>query len=242
MKILDKFKIKLQNRETAPSVTIAFLGDSITEGCFEIYTDKLGNIQTCVDAENVYHNKLKRIFSMLYPTVPLNIINAGISGNCSWDALKRIESDVIRHSPDLCVICFGVNDAFTESGDNEKNFYDSVKAMVKILQNNDIETILMTSPMNCTKVSCRLSDPSLIETAKRVSEIEKSGTLERFANITRKVSKETGVPLCDCYGKWKTLYNSGVDVTSLLANYINHPNRDMHNLFAYMLTETIFEK
>jgi hypothetical protein len=48
------------------------------------------------------------------------------------------------------------------------------------------------------------------------------------------------IPVCDCYALWKTLYKSGVDVTELLANKINHPTRDMNWMFAYELVKTMF--
>ncbi|SPU10891.1 esterase [Niallia circulans] len=39
------------------------------------------------------------------------IINAGINGNNTVDALNRIEADVIQKQPDLVTILFGANDA-----------------------------------------------------------------------------------------------------------------------------------
>ena len=35
---------------------------------------------------------------------------------------------------------------------------------------------------------------------------------------------------------------AGVDTTALLSNHINHPTREMHDLFAISLLETIFEE
>jgi len=54
--------------------------------------------------------KVKKILSKLYPTVPINIINASISGEASKDTIKRLEADMLRHSPYLCVVTFGTND------------------------------------------------------------------------------------------------------------------------------------
>jgi lysophospholipase L1-like esterase len=38
------------------------------------------------------------------------VINAGIAGNTTADALKRLDADVLRHHPDLVLVMFGVND------------------------------------------------------------------------------------------------------------------------------------
>ena len=50
-----------------------------------------------------------------------------------------------------------------------------------------------------------------------------------------------GITVCDVYSKWKKLAET-TDTTLLLANRINHPTREMHDLFADSLFETIFGK
>ncbi|MBQ6708207.1 MAG: hypothetical protein IJM97_04570, partial [Clostridia bacterium] len=45
----------------------------------------------------------------------------------------------------------------------------------------------------------------------------------------------------DCYGEWKKLSETQ-DITYLLANRINHPTKEMHELFAQKLFETIFDE
>ena len=49
------------------------------------------------------------------------------------------------------------------------------------------------------------------------------------------------VAVCDVYSKWKEMAKTK-DTTLLLANRINHPTREMHQLFADSLFETIFGK
>ncbi len=41
----------------------------------------VGAIEAIYDKNAAYHNYLARIFAVLFPTVPVNIINAGISGD-----------------------------------------------------------------------------------------------------------------------------------------------------------------
>jgi len=241
MRIIDKFKNKVHDFDNAPAVTIAFLGDSITQGCFDVYTDENNKIQVYTDYDAVYHNKIKKIFSKLYPTVPLNIINAGISGNCAWDAYNRMENDVIKHGPDLCVIAFGGNDAYIENGNGVEKSMEYIRMIIDKLQQNNIEVLLMTQSMMCTKVSKQLTDPHLRKIAEGVSAFENEGKFEKYMEEAKKVAKEKGVPVCDVYAKWRKLYDSGVDVTKLLANHINHPDEDMHWLFAYSLVEAMFE-
>jgi acyl-CoA thioesterase-1 len=48
--------------------------------------------------------------SMLAKIVPLTVINAGIDGDTTTEALKRLDSDVISRKPRLVIIEFGGND------------------------------------------------------------------------------------------------------------------------------------
>lgn len=49
------------------------------------------------------------------------------------------------------------------------------------------------------------------------------------------------VKVCDCYKEWKKLSETQ-DITYLLANRINHPTKEMHELFAESLFKTIFKE
>ncbi len=42
-----------------------------------------------------------------------NFINFGIPGDTAYDGLMRIDYSVLKHNPDLTIIEFGVNDAFS---------------------------------------------------------------------------------------------------------------------------------
>ena len=49
MKIKEKLAAKAKDNWNAAPVTIAFLGDSVTQGCFECYTTDGGGIDTVFD-------------------------------------------------------------------------------------------------------------------------------------------------------------------------------------------------
>src|SRR3954468_11994065 len=51
-------------------------------------------------------------------TQEITLINAGISGDAVTEAAARLERDVLRHHPDLVVVCLGSNDA-GRLGDDE---------------------------------------------------------------------------------------------------------------------------
>lgn len=239
MKIIKKITNKAKNLAGAEPVTVAFLGDSVTQGCFDNYATSENTIQTYFDAENAYHTKFRKILNKLYPNVPLNIINAGISGGKSWEGVERLERDVLRFSPDLCVVCFGLNDASSIAEDALIKYENSLKAIFKALQDANIEVIYMTPNMMSTHVSCHIENDLIKRTAEYVAKVQNSGKLETFLSAGKKIAESMGVTVCDCYSKWKRLYDNGVDITELLANRLNHPTEDMNWLFAINLVETI---
>ena len=110
MRIIQKLKAKAENMYGAPPVTIAFLGDSVTQGCFECY--KKGNtIDTVFDGASGYSARLREMLQRIYPNVQLNVINAGISGDTAEGGEKRFARDVAPYSPDLVVVGFALNDS-----------------------------------------------------------------------------------------------------------------------------------
>lgn len=238
MLITKKFVAKSQNNDSTPAVTLAFLGDSVTEGCFELSerTDK--GISNCRDRQHVYHTYLQQILSVLYPDVPVNIINAGVAGKNAQHGLERLERDVLSHRPDLTVVCFGLNDC----GAGEDGIDQYTTALGQIfdqLTASGSEIIFMTPNMMATHVSPFEKVPLLREIAETVALRQNNGTLDRYLNAAKDLCRSRSIPVCDCYEKWKLLQSNGVNTTELLANKINHPTRQMHWLFAAALIETM---
>ena len=60
--------------------TIAFLGDSVTQGCFELYITEQGAIETVFESNYAYHARLQQLLRLFYPRCPVTFVNAGISG------------------------------------------------------------------------------------------------------------------------------------------------------------------
>lgn len=65
------------------------------------------------------------------------------------------------------------------------------------------------------------------------------GRMDLYMESTVRLAEEMGVPVCDCYAKWKKLAETE-DTTMLLINRINHPTPEMHELFAESLFQMIF--
>lgn len=215
--------------------TIVFLGDSVTNGCFELYKTDDGCIDTRFILDEAYHNKLKNMLNRLYPNVPINIINAGISGDCAAGGCKRLERDVLRFNPDLVVVCYGLNDS--QKGVDGLTEYAT--SLDEIFKKIECECIFMTPNMMATNIDGEIFDADILEIAKTITNIQNSGIMDKYMDTARDSSKKNNVTVCDCYSIWKMLFENGVNITKLLANRLNHPTEEMHNLFAVELLKII---
>lgn len=214
--------------ETNNSLTAVFLGDSVTHGYFE----SIEGMHGVTDYESVYHNVLRKKINAIFPHRKFNVINSGIGGDSASSGVKRAERDVAGHSPDLTVVCYGLNDV---NGELE-NYANSLDLIFKKLKNTDTEVIFMTPNMLNTRVTGTI----LKEYAEKTAQYQNGGKMDLFMKTAKETAHENGVAVADCYTKWKALERAGADINLLLANRINHPIRSMHNLFAETLFNTIF--
>jgi lysophospholipase L1-like esterase len=202
---------------------VAF-GDSVTHGAVG---------QGEMDYENVYWNRLKRKIYAKRAYMPVNVINAGIGGDTASRAVARMEKQVLAHNPDLVIVSFGLNDVNGELQD----FLNGLREIFSRLQEKDIPVIFMTPNMLNTYVADD-TPAQYRDYAFKTAEIQNSGKMDRYIHAAAELATDMGITLCDCYSQWKKLSQTQ-DTTLLLANRINHPTSDMHNLFADALYDII---
>lgn len=207
------------------AITVVAYGDSVTHGA-------LG--PGVIDFEGVYWNRLRKKLNAVRNYVPINVINSGIGGTSATSSLPRLERDVLSHHPDLVIVCFGLNDV----GGPYEPYIASLRTIFARCTESGAEVIFLTPNMMNTYVADDAAE-GVKEYAKLTAERQTNGTLDKYIAGAVELANELGVTVCDCYGEWKKLYESGVDVTKLLANRVNHPISEMHELFANKLFETI---
>ena len=228
MKITEKINMDINGLLENGPINIVVFGDSVTHGMF-----KSGEI----DYEAVYWERLRKKILAIRNYIPVNVINAGIGGITAIRSLDRIESQVLSHSPDLVIVCFGLNDV---NGPLEE-YLDALKTIFSRCLEKGVDTIFMTPNMMNTHFAEDSTPPQYVEYAHKTAEMQNSGKLDLYFNSAAKLAEEMGVTVCDCYAEWKKLSETE-DVTMLLANRINHPTKEMHELFARKLFETIFKE
>ena len=239
MKIIKKIQNKAEGLYLNRQPVIAFTGDSVTQGCFEVYVKEEGILETVFNSTQSYAEKVKKIFSILFPSCNITIVNAGISGSRAEVGSKRLEDDVLSFNPDLTVVCYGLNDCIQKQ-DGLETYKKSLKKIFTDLKDAGSEVIFMTPNMSTNRVDISIKEKEIVEAANKVATTVNEGWLDRYIQEAVQVCKEENVPVCDCYSLWKKLHNNGVDITALLSNKINHPTEEMLWMFAYELVKTMF--
>ncbi len=226
MKIAEKINFDMQKLIENGPITIVAFGDSVTHGAVAS-----GEI----NYETVYWNRLKKKINNFRNYVPVNVINAGIGGITAKGSIKRMDKQVLSHNPDLIIVCFGLNDV-------NCSLEEYIESMEKIFDKgikSGAEVIFMTPNMLNTSVA-EDTPKEYYDYAIKTSKMQNEGIMDLYIETAVKLAEKMGVKVCDCYKLWKKLSETQ-DITYLLANRINHPTKEMHELFAQSLYETIFE-
>ena len=226
MNIKEKIQLDRKGLEEFGPINVVIFGDSVSHGAVRGY----------FDYENVYWNILKKKLNAFRDYMPVNMINLSVGGTTAMHSLNRFDKQVFTHQPDLVILCFGLNDVNGALSD----YLDSLKYMFEKCKNAGCDTIFLTPNMLNTYVA-----EDTLEHLKHYAGVtagfQNNGKMDEFIYSAIKLASEMGVSVCDCYSKWKKL-SEETDITMLLANRINHPTSEMHNLFADALYELIMGK
>ncbi len=80
----------------------------------------------------------------------MHLVNSGVGGNTTADALKRFDSDVAAKDPDIVLIAFGTNDFVRESAKGSRlstdQFRENLETIAEKVQALGADPILMTCP------------------------------------------------------------------------------------------------
>ena len=224
MHIKDKINMEYEGLVKYGPITIVAFGDSVTHGA-------VGPGE--IDYETVYWNRLRKKILAVRNYVPVNVIDAGIGGINAARSLERIDSQVLSHNPDLVIVCFGLNDV---NGSLE-DYLNALRIIFTKCQSGGADVIFMTPNMLNTYVAEDTAAEHQ-QYAAATARMQNEGKMDLFMKSAVELAAQMGVTVCDCYSMWKELSKTE-DTTQLLANRINHPAREMHELFAEALFQTI---
>lgn len=224
MTVREKLQMDYEGLIAHGPITVVAFGDSVTHGAVA---------EGEIHYETVYWNRFRQKLNAVRNYVPVNVINAGIGGITAEASLGRMDSQVLKHEPDLLIVCFGLNDVNGELD----TYLSSLKTIFEKARDHGIETVFMTPNMLNTYVAEDTPKPHW-DYAHVTAEMQNSGRMDRYITAAVELAQQMGIPVCDCYSEWKRLSETQ-DTTLLLANRINHPTREMHELFAQKLFDTV---
>lgn len=225
MKVAEKLFMDLNGLIKEGPITIVAFGDSVTHGA----------LRGSINYETVYWNLLKKKINAVRDYIPVNVINAGIGGASALGSIERMDKQVLSHSPDLIIVCFGLNDINLPL----ETYLTSLKTIFKKCIDSGAQTIFMTPNMHNTYVAEDTEEVHMGYAAV-TCEYQNGGKMDLYMTSAVNLACEMGIEVCDCYSKWKEISKTQ-DVTKLLINRINHPVPEMHELFADELFKVIFK-
>ncbi len=204
-------------------------GDSIMAGAF-------------VQPEDTYLVKLGEMFGF-------KTKNAGVPGNTSTQGLARMEEDVLRFRPDICIVAFGMNDHYAVASDVrnvEKPVYrKNLRIMITKLQE------IGCKPVLCTINPVIAGDKHAYYYRRHPEEwyLHPKGVMawiEEYNEIIRQIAKSMKISLADIAMYWKKYVHNGGSLAEVLRTIENsgdddgvHPTPAGHALYAECIAEEI---
>ncbi len=193
-----------QDMPTSP--LIISLGDSITKG----YRPGVSKEQT--------------FSALLEKELGNAVINVGIGGERTDQALKRLRSSVIAKRPRFVVIMYGTNDSYVDKGKKKSRitveaYRKNLTEIVETLLLEGIEPILMTEPRWAVEANNNGigENPNI--------------ALEPFIQACRDVAQENDVILIDHFAHWTEAFRKGRNLMDWTTDGC-HPNPAGHVVLA----------
>lgn len=242
MRILEGLAQRNRDARSCAPQIICCLGDSVTHGCFDVFLNESGNIDTVYAPWDGYAALLERRLRAIFPAAAANVVNAGVSGDSATGALNRLERDVLRLKPDLVTVNLALNDAMNP--DVEAGLKAYAAAMGEIMDRvlaSGAECMLVTPNFMCSYVSHALAAEGLRGVARAASRVQNEGILARYVEAARQEAAKRAVPVADAYARWEALSRAGANTTQMLSNHINHPTREAHGIFVEAILEQLLK-
>ncbi len=193
-----------QTAADLPTLTIAYLGGSLTSG------SGASNA-----AKSSWRAQTTEWFRGRFPHVSVNEVNAGIGGTGSDLGVYRVAADVIAHRPDLVFVEFAVNDSAMAEGRR-----DSVTPAMDGI----VRQIWTANPR---------ADIVFIYTTRQTFEpFHQQGEKPPSVVLHQKVANHYRIPSIDVGAAlWKEKQASGKDWAALLPDKV-HPNDEGYAIYA----------
>lgn len=128
-----------------------------------------------ITADETFFNGMPRLTPRLQEVFPnWKIVNAGIPGDNTFDALNRIEEDVISYKPDFVTVFLGTNDAVPFSQVSLQAYKENLEKIVNQISSNKVLLI----------------SPAPVDEERQHNRTNR--VLGQYADVVEEVARETG--------------------------------------------------
>lgn len=158
-----------------------------------------------------YPHMVWRALCKRYQYAVINCIVTAIGGENSLSGARRFQREVLRHSPDVLLIDYALNDRFIPITRARQSW----QRMIEQALAKNIVVVLLT--------------PTFDREQYR-------GLLDAHIAQIRELAQQYPVILGDVSKTWQNAIHNGMDLDSLLSQR-NHPNRNGHTLAAQTILE-----
>lgn len=137
-----------------------------------------------ITADETFFDGMPRLTPRLQEVFPnWIVVNAGVPGDNTFDALNRIEEDVISYKPDFVTVFLGTNDAVSFSQVSLQAYKENLE---KIVNQVSSDKVLLISPAPVDEERQH----------NRTNEV-----LGQYADVVEEVAKETGSYFLNLYAE-----------------------------------------
>lgn len=166
-----------------------------------------------VDSLNAYPHLLYEALKHRFPYAVINVIVTAIGGENSVQGAARFEREVLCHRPDVLTIDYALNDR----GLGLERARAAWVSMIEAALGAGVRLIL------CTPTADRTQAAGVPEDERRA--------LQEHATLVRELAAAYGVGLADSLAAFEHYQRAGGELSDLMS-WINHPNREGHELVA----------
>jgi lysophospholipase L1-like esterase len=137
-----------------------------------------------ITADEIFFDGTPRLTPRLQEMFPnWKVVNAGVPGDNTFDALNRIEDDVLTHKPDFVTVFLGTNDVVSFSQVSLQVYKENLEKIVSMISP---EKVLLISPAPVDEERQH----------NRTNEV-----LGQYADVVEEVAKETGSHFLNLYAE-----------------------------------------
>lgn len=201
-----------------PPLRIVTLGDSITKG-----------VRPGVKAEETFAARLEA--ALRANGVAVSVVNVGIGGERTDQALRRLTKDVLAQKPAVVTLMYGTNDSYVDQGKSAsritvEEYRANLGKLVEELRAAGVTPVLMTEPRwgKAAKLNGVDEHPNV--------------RLEKYVEACRAVAAEKRTPLVDHYQHWSAAEAKGIDIGAWTTDQC-HPNPEGHRVLAELMLPVV---